>query len=239
MVTEAKIIPGSILLQEQIKSKTSNNMYDVIFFDNCVVCTCPAGGKKQLCKHIIRTFHSNFEYIKEKSPVLFQKLINALEIKDDKNIPREEKMKIYAKVIFLNKEIAQIAHENTLEIINSDEREFEELKTILDNDTGLASVFYNIISTARKDPYSIFVTQKSSGIQQLLNLQYLSQYDLSEKIYKKFKIAEKAEYAAFAVNEILYTNKLIWGYAEKLRDSAIEINFRLINIGADCSIKLK
>jgi len=60
-----KLEPQKLITKKTIKSKTSDNIYTVWVFDNCVACTCPAGGKRQLCKHIIEIVHENLEQIKE------------------------------------------------------------------------------------------------------------------------------------------------------------------------------
>ena len=54
--------PSNIILEKQIKSKTSDNVYTVVIFDNAIACTCPAGGKKQICKHMVSVVHENLEY---------------------------------------------------------------------------------------------------------------------------------------------------------------------------------
>ena len=45
-----KIIPGNIIEQKNVKSSSSENIYTVTLYDNCVSCTCPAGGRKTFSK---------------------------------------------------------------------------------------------------------------------------------------------------------------------------------------------
>lgn len=99
---EQKLIPETLILQKQIESTSSNNVYDVLFFTNCVACTCPAGGRKQLCKHIINTFEDNFEIINEKAPQLSDKLNELIEIKNDKGIDPKEKKRARKRANFRN-----------------------------------------------------------------------------------------------------------------------------------------
>lgn len=113
---EQKLIPETLILQKQIESTSSNNIYDVLFFTNCVACTCPAGGRKQLCKHIINTFEENFESIKEKAPKLSKELNELIEIKNDRHIdPKEKKeliKELISKIIYLDATISGIATKN-------------------------------------------------------------------------------------------------------------------------------
>lgn len=113
---DQKLIPENLILQKQIESTSSDNVYDVLFFANCVACTCPAGGRKQLCKHIINTFEENFESIKEKAPNLSKKLNELIEIKNDKHIdPKEKKeliKELISKIIYLDATISGIATKN-------------------------------------------------------------------------------------------------------------------------------
>lgn len=113
---EQKLIPETLILQKQIESTSSDNVYDVLFFTNCVACTCPAGGRKQLCKHIISTFEDNFGLINEKAPRLSDKLSELIEIKYDKYIDSKEKKELVkelsAQIIYLDATISGIATKN-------------------------------------------------------------------------------------------------------------------------------
>lgn len=240
MAENKKIIPGNLLLNETIKSKTSNNIYEIFFFDNCVACTCPAGGRRTLCKHIIQVFHDNFELIKEQAPVLFEKLLKTIEIKNNKSISKDEKNEAYMEIIYSNKEISEKSHLNTIEIEESDKREIEELCKILESDSDLSLVFYDFLKQLRTDPYSVFISKKNESIIKLIELKYLTEYSITDSICEKYNIVEKNKYIAFMGNEILYTNKLIYGKAKNIQlNSQVLSEFRIFKIDTDYGAVLK
>ncbi len=113
---DQKLIPEVLILQKQIESTSSDNVYDVLFFTNCVACTCPAGGRKQLCKHIITTLKDNFELIDDKAPKLYGKLSELIKIKNDKSLDSKEKKELVkelsAQIIYLDATISGIATKN-------------------------------------------------------------------------------------------------------------------------------
>ena len=111
-----KLIPETLILQKQIESTSSDNVYDVLIFTNCVACTCPAGGRKQLCKHIITTFEENIDLLNSKAPLLSKKLVTLLKIKNDKKIDSKERKEavkeLSAEIIYLDATISGIATKN-------------------------------------------------------------------------------------------------------------------------------
>ena len=176
--------PSNIILETQIKSKTSDNVYTVVIFDNAIACTCPAGGKKQICKHMVSVVHENLEYIKEKAPAFFDALMNAIQVKFDKNIlSREEKMKEYAKVVYLDKNIASISVENIKGIEISDKKELEQFKAIAKN--CRLYVFHNFLNTARKSPYNIFFASYCTEIKELADIGFIKILPVTYEDYKE------------------------------------------------------
>ena len=111
-----KIIPGEILAQEEIKSSSSDNVYTVILFENCIACTCPAGGRKTFCKHMVEVVYNYLEQIKETNINFYNDLILLLEMKNDKYHDIEVFKELSHKLIHSDKEIAREAHLNSLRI---------------------------------------------------------------------------------------------------------------------------
>ena len=111
-MAKKKLIPNEIIKQFEVKSARTENRYIVTFYDNCVSCTCPAGGKKQLCKHVQKMFFNNLEYFKENAPIIYNNLIVAFEAKNNKELNRTQKLEEYAKVVYVNKDIAEEAWSN-------------------------------------------------------------------------------------------------------------------------------
>lgn len=221
--------PGNLIIHETVRSKTSNNEYDVLIFDNCIACTCPAGGKKQLCKHLISVIHKNFELISNTAPDFCNQLGYIIELKQNKDIPKAEKLKEYAKVMFVDKEISAIAHQNTKGIKESDIRELEELSELFYSNKWLAVNFYDFVHTAQKKPYSIFIALKNKGLEQLENLGYIQWCN----IHKYFEDnPELDNYCAFCATELLTTNTKIAGFARAFK------NFKCDTIDGDIGIKL-
>ena len=222
--------PKNILFEETIKSKTSDNAYSIIFFEKYVVCTCPAGGKKTLCKHIIKCFHDNFELVKNKSPYLYDALLKAIEAKDNKNLSKEEKAKIYKQIIYSNKEISMLSYKNGDLIAQSDIKEFGELEPILNSDDELAECFFSFLKSLQDDPYGIYIAKPCDSIKELIKLGYLTKLD--GKAY--------SEDLVFMGNEILYTNKPIYKLANSKKQCEItSSNSKIKKIGANYSIELK
>lgn len=231
--SESKILnkyPGTILFEETIKSKTSNNAYSIIFFEKHVACTCPAGGKKMLCKHIISCFHQNFELVKNKSEYLFNALIEAIEAKDNKNLSKEEKAEIYKKIIYSNKEISMLSYKNGDLILESDIKEYSELEPILNSDNELAECFFSFLKSLQDDPYGIYIAKPCDSIKELIKLGYLTKLDDKTR----------SEDLVFMGNEILYTNKPIYKLANSKKQCEItSSNSKIKKIGANYSIELK
>lgn len=115
----SNIIPNRLIVKEIVNSETSSNTYEVSVYDNCICCTCPAGCKKQICKHMVEVIHKNFDKIKAEVPEFSKELMRIIEIKLNTDIPKEEKMKEYEKIIFLNKTIAQESIKNIQRVENS------------------------------------------------------------------------------------------------------------------------
>lgn len=117
----SKIIPGEIIAKEEIKSSSSNNVYEVILYDNCISCNCPAGGKKNLCKHMVSVLHNNIEKIQNYTD-FYNSIVLALTMKNDKNKNPDEYKKVLESIIFVDRKIAEKAHDNSMVITKHPER---------------------------------------------------------------------------------------------------------------------
>ena len=110
-----KVLPNEILLQENVMSSTSDNVYIVTLYDNCLSCTCPAGGRKTFCKHMQSIVYNNLELIKEKNIEFYNNLVQLLEMKNDKNHNVDVFKEICQSVIYTDRSISQEAYKNTLD----------------------------------------------------------------------------------------------------------------------------
>lgn len=194
--------PGKLIIKENIKSKTSNNEYEVYIFDNCIACTCPAGGKKQLCKHLISVIHKNLELIQKTAPEFSAQLLALIEL----------------KIMYSNKDIAASSHKNTQEIKDSDIRELQEVGQLIINSAWLGVNFYNFLHQAQKDNYSIFVSLKRPELEKLEALGYIQWHELTENDKQNLKLNNDYNYCAFSATEKLYTNKKISGVVRGLKN---------------------
>lgn len=231
--------PESLIVHENIKSKTSNNEYDVFIFENCIACTCPAGGKKQLCKHLISTIHKNLEIINSAAPDFCMQLVDLIELKQNKNISQEEKLQEYAKYIYVNKEISTLAYKHTQEIAESDVQELEELAELFRENKWLSVNFYNFIHTAQKNPHSIFVALKNDGLEKLAKLGYIN--FLSVEQYCE-NYSELENYCVFNATELLITNTKIAGFArgfKSLRYEPVDGDIGIKLLLEDCNAEIK
>lgn len=231
--------PGNLIIEKKVKSKTSNNEYLILIYDNCLVCTCPAGGKRQLCKHLISTIYENLEILQQNYPDYTNDLLNLIEIKQNKNLSREEKQIEYAKFIYSNKEIATAAHLNSVEIKNSDLKELDEIKNLCLSDEWLAKNFYNFFHQARNLHYSLFISEKNETILKLEKLGYITFQNINYEEIKKYDINN---YYIFSATEKLTTNKLIPGFALQLKQNEYKNTKNDIGIKflkEDCNIILK
>ncbi len=128
-----KIIPGEILAQEEIKSSSSNNIYIATIYDNCISCTCPAGGRKTLCKHLISVIHNNLELIKQKNINFYNELITLLETKNDRIHDIEAFKSLSNKLIYSNKDIAQASFKNSAHFKEEPLKKQDITKSIIDD----------------------------------------------------------------------------------------------------------
>ena len=71
MNNKLKLIPhvektdnNEVILSKEIKSSSSDNIYTVTLYKDKISCTCPAGGKKTLCKHMTSVLNENIDMIK-------------------------------------------------------------------------------------------------------------------------------------------------------------------------------
>ena len=153
------IVPGNVVKQEEIKSSSSDNIYTVTLYDNCVSCTCPAGGRKTFCKHMAKVIHDNLEILKSVNMDFVEIIEGFLLLKNDKNTSKDVLKQHAEKLIFVNRAIAEKAHDNDYKVeehpertikfttrVTPDEREF--LKTALANyrKYGINIVDSNIVT---------------------------------------------------------------------------------------------
>ena len=117
-----KLEPHNVIKREEIKSSSSDNIYEVTLYDNCISCTCPAGGKKSLCKHMIKVLHDNIEILQKEYPIFYKKISEALEMKNDKYKDIDEYKEVLEDIIYVNKAIAEKAHDNSTAVTKHPER---------------------------------------------------------------------------------------------------------------------
>lgn len=120
-----KVIPGQLLAQEEVKSSSSNNVYIITLYDNCISCNCPAGGRKTLCKHAISVLTKNLELLRSANIEFYNKIDVLLQLK--KNGNKEDYKKLSEEVIFVNKETAEQAHNKAVKIKNSKDNIFIQI----------------------------------------------------------------------------------------------------------------
>lgn len=162
---------GNVIVEKKVKSKTSDNIYSVFVFENAIACTCPAGGKKQICKHMINVVHEHLEDIREKAPIFFKKLMHAIEIKQDKNISYEEKLQEYAKVVYLDKSITTVSINNIKNLEKSDKIELNVFKPIVEH--CRLYELYEFLNISRKSPYNLFFTPLYNEIKELNRIGFI------------------------------------------------------------------
>lgn len=192
-----KIVPNKLIIQEQVKSKTSGNVYTVGFYDNCVFCTCPAGGKKQLCKHIIALTHKHFEVLKENCPDFLEKLLKTIEIKSNKGIPYEEKLKEYAKIMFLNKDIVKESIDNIGGLIESDIDELEQFLPIVDGYRLFE--LYELMRLSTTSLYNVFFIEKCNVFSEMEKCGFIEFHELSFEDFIK-NVTYTKDYLFFLLN---------------------------------------
>lgn len=108
-----KLEPGILLIKQEIKSSSSDNVYEVNLYDNCISCNCPAGGKKSLCKHMVKVIHDNVELLQDKYPEFYNVLSDVLIMKNDKNKDVDKYKSLLEGIIYVNRKIAEKAHDNS------------------------------------------------------------------------------------------------------------------------------
>ena len=104
------ITPENIIDKKEFKSSSSDNIYTTILYDNCFACTCPAGGRRTMCKHIKQIIEDNISTLINDFPDFYNKISVILSDNTDK----EKKKELYKKLSFSNKEIADLSYINTL-----------------------------------------------------------------------------------------------------------------------------
>lgn len=117
-----KLTPNTLIKKEEIKSSSSDNIYEVNLYDNCISCNCPAGGKKSLCKHMVKVLHDNIEILQQKNPDFYNNIQRALTMKNDKYKNPEEFKKVLESIIFVDRKIAEKSHDNSISVSKHPER---------------------------------------------------------------------------------------------------------------------
>ena len=151
-----KIIPSGILAQEEVKSSSSDNVYTVILFENCIACTCPAGGRKTFCKHMVETVYNHLEKIKETNIDFYNDLAILLEMKNDRNHDINKFKELSAKLIYSDKEIAQQAAINSLPFME-EKKEINNFVDTIAKDIGNINIhhqfeFFNLLCHTYNKP---------------------------------------------------------------------------------------
>ncbi len=128
----SKIEPGQIIATEEIKSSSSDNVYIVTLYDNCISCTCPAGGKKTLCKHALSVINQNLDFLRDNCPAFYNQIS---EIIKTKKLPNSKELykQLASEIIFVNRELAEKSHDNAINIKTSTKRNFENIIEIIEN----------------------------------------------------------------------------------------------------------
>lgn len=122
----SKIIPGKIICKRKIQSSTYPGIiYTTSIYENCVSCTCPAGGNKMLCKHVIKVVYDNFELIKREYPHFVKELIEYIEVKNDPNTSVQKLKKYASKLVYVDKLIKEESYKNS--------EKYEKYKEIEEN----------------------------------------------------------------------------------------------------------
>jgi len=192
-----------ILIQKQVKSLSSENIYNVTICNNCVMCDCPAGGKKILCKHIIEVFNENADIIKEKSPVFYNDMLQLISIKKDKNHNSDDLKKISDKLILTNKYIAQKSAENT-SVLNKAQSTEKEQKEILINkiieninkiDIHYQFDFFQLLCFGyNKKNIGFRYTELPKSLLPFIDLKYLVLCDSPNTMFRKMDKGRKSIY---------------------------------------------
>ena len=117
-----KIVPGKILAQETVKSSSSDNVYTITLYDNCISCNCPAGGRKTLCKHALGVLTKNLDLIKETNIKFYNKIDVLLQLKKIGN--KEDYKELSEEILFIDKKIAEQAHNKAAKIKNDKDNTF-------------------------------------------------------------------------------------------------------------------
>lgn len=128
-----KIEPGQFVLEEQVKSSSSDSVYTVRIYENCMSCNCPAGSKKTLCKHMLSVVKNNESTITENAQILKSGISQILALKSMPRYSKEELKKLSANFIYVNKEIAEAGHENAQRIKNSTKKDFENIVDLIES----------------------------------------------------------------------------------------------------------
>lgn len=145
-----KIIPGEILAQETVKSSSSDNVYTVTLYDNCISCNCPAGGRKTFCKHMVAIVHKNLELIRETNTDFYNNLALLLEMKNDKNHNINEFKELSVKLICSNKTIANQAYHNARSLQQEDIKEKVYKPKKATRDIQVATIKVDLSDTIRR-----------------------------------------------------------------------------------------
>ena len=106
---------SDVIIAEDVKSSSSNNVYKVTIYKDKISCTCPAGGKKTFCKHMLNTINKNVDLIKNNNISFYEQLQSLIELKQNHKGREEQFKKLSADLIFVNSSIAKTAHDNQIE----------------------------------------------------------------------------------------------------------------------------
>lgn len=127
------VIHGKTIATEDIKSSSSNNVYTVTLYDNCISCTCPAGGRKSFCKHMVSMLYENIELLKNEHKQFYKDVRLLLELKNNKNHDIEKYKNLCNKVIFVNRNIAEKAHNNAAILKEESSTELAYIIELIEN----------------------------------------------------------------------------------------------------------
>lgn len=125
-MTKHKIVPfdeskqkeenliSDVICSEDVKSSSSPNIYKVTVYNGKISCTCPAGGKRTFCKHMLSIIKKNEDLIKTKNSEFYEKLKKLIMLKGNRYDSQDEYKQLMNELIFVNKAISEKAFDNQL-----------------------------------------------------------------------------------------------------------------------------
>lgn len=194
-----KIIPGEKIAEETVKSSSSDNVYTVTLYDNCISCTCPAGGRKTLCKHMVGIIHHNLEVLKNKNSAFHKDICYLLEMKNDKNHDVATFKNLSSMLIFSDKNIAQQSFFNSTPFVNEKIKKNDSVKNIK-NDIDNINIhqqfeFFKLLCIAyNKRDIGFRYCEYPTMLDEFIKRNHLVSVETSNKDFRKMDAGRKSIY---------------------------------------------